>query len=296
MKHIVFAGIVVGGVLLALPAHARAVVDPATEEFNFLDDERMLPWDDLGGDEMAQQTTPAPAAPAPATPPKPAAPATPPAPAATTPPAAPASPPAPAATTPPATPATPPAANPTPAPAPPGAEPATPEEADPAMPTQDGAAEDDFSIGDIPIVETLELTPEKARKALDAYILVREKYKDAALEDFENLQDFVDQAPSGKAFEADVKAAGFKDVSEWNTTITTLSFAYDNSINDQTADIKQQITELQADTEMAQDMRERMITALNAMIPSDNNKKVLDGLKADPAYAEKLKLLETEGE
>ena len=136
----------------------------------------------------------------------------------------------------------------------------------------------------------------KARKALDVYVLVREKYKDAALEDFENLQDFVDQSPVGKAFEADIKAAGFTDVTEWNTTITTLSFAYDNSVDDQTAEIKQQITELQADTEMAQDMRDRMITALNAMIPSDNNKKILDELKADPAYAEKLKLLETEAE
>ena len=164
------------------------------------------------------------------------------------------------------------------------------------MPTQDGAAEDDFSIGDIPIVETLELTPEKARKALDAYILVREKYKEAALEDFENLQDFVDQSLVGKAFDADIKAAGFADVTEWNTTITTLSFAYDNSIDDQTTEIKQQITELQADTEMAQDMRDRMITALNAMIPSENNKKILDALKADPNYAEKLKLLETEAE
>jgi hypothetical protein len=277
VKHVVVAGLILGGMVLSLPAHARAVIDPAADEFKLLDEEHMLPWDDLGGDELAQQTTPAPATPTP-----PAAPAT------TTPPAAP-----PAA---PVAPATPPAVTPPPAPAPPATEPATPEEADPAMPTQDGAAEDDFSIGDIPIVETLELTPEKARKALDVYILVREKYKDAALEDFENLQDFVDQSPVGKSFETDVKAAGFTDVTEWNTTITTLSFAYENSIDDQTVDIKQQITELQADTEMAEDMRNRMITALNAMIPSDNNKKVVEGLKAESAYAEKLKLLETEGE
>ncbi len=124
------------------------------------------------------------------------------------------------------------------------------------MPPEENMPEDDFSIGDIPVVETLELTSDKARKALDTYILVREKYKDAQLEDFENLQDFVDQAPQGKAFEADVKAAGFVDVTEWNTTITTLSFAHDNSIDDQTGDIKQQITELEADTDMADDMRD----------------------------------------
>jgi hypothetical protein len=270
VKQFVFAGLIVGGVLLPVAANARTVVEFTAVERQFFEDERAFPWDDVVGDDFAQQTTtpPAPAAPTPATPPP--------------------------ATTPPVV--TPPATAPPPAPAPPVTEPDTTEEADPAMPTQDGAIEDDFSIGDIPVVETLELTAEKARKALDVYVLVREKYKDAALEDFENLQDFVDQSPVGKAFEADIKAASFTDVTEWNTTITTLSFAYDNSVDDQTAEIKQQITELQADTEMAQDMRDRMITALNAMIPSDNNKKILDELKADPAYAEKLKLLETEAE
>jgi hypothetical protein len=172
----------------------------------------------------------------------------------------------------------------------------TPEVTDPAGPATDGAGEEDFSLGDIPIVETIELTTEKAKKALDTYVLVRDKYKDAELENYENLQDFVDQSPQGKAFEADVKAAGFANVIEWNTTITTLSFAYDNSIDDQTITIKQQIDELNADTDTAQDMRERMIKALQAMIPSDNNKKVLDEIKIDPAYVEKLKMLETETE
>jgi hypothetical protein len=174
--------------------------------------------------------------------------------------------------------------------------PETDETVAPDAAPEENMSEDDFSIGDIPIVETLELTLDKAKKALDTYVLVREKYKDAELENFENLQDFVDQTPQGKAFEVDVKAAGFADVTEWNTTITTLSFAYDNSVDDQTTDIQQQITELRADTEMAQDMRDRMITALNAMIPSENNKKVLEALKADTAFAEKLKLLESEGE
>lgn len=272
MKQVMIAGLIVGGVLLPLPAVARAIVETAAYDVPVFDDKRTVPLDETGSDEWAQQTPPAP----------------------TTTPAAPVAPAQPAA--PPAAPTTPPIVTPPPAPAPPVTDPETPEETDPAMPTQDGAAEDDFSIGDIPIVETLELTLEKARKALDAYILVREKYKDAALEDFENLQDFVDQSPVGKTFEADIKAAGFADVTEWNTTITTLSFAYDNSIDDQTTEIKQQITELQADTEMAEDMRNRMITALNAMIPSENNKTILDALKADPAYAEKLKLLETEAE
>ena len=149
-------------------------------------------------------------------------------------------------------------------------------------------------MGDIPVVETVELTLEQAKRALDTYVLVSEKYKDAALENYENLQDFVDQAPQGAAFEADIKAAGFASVNEWNTAVTTLSFALANISDDQTADIRQQNDELKADTEMAQDMRERMITALNAMIPSENNKKVIGELQQDPVYGEKLKQLETE--
>jgi hypothetical protein len=218
--------------------------------------------------------------------------------------------PAPATPTPPAV--TPPATTAQPVPAPSAQPPAAPDAAapepmppapgdvtDPADPNAgpaDGATDEDMSPGDVPEVETIELTPDTARKALDTYLLVRDKYKDAELENYENLQDFVDQAPQGKAFEADVKAAGFPNVTEWNTSVTSLSFAYDNSINDQTADTKQQIAELEKDTETAADMRERMIKALKAMIPSDNNKKVLEDMKADPVWAEKLKILETETE
>jgi hypothetical protein len=126
--------------------------------------------------------------------------------------------------------------------------------------------------------------------------LVREKYKDAELENYESLQDFVEQNAQGRAFEADVKAFGFADVNVWNTTISTVGFAYANEVDDQTEDIRQQIEEVKADAEMAQDMRDRMVTALNAMIPSPNNKTVVMGLMADAAYLEKLKQLETEEE
>jgi hypothetical protein len=181
-----------------------------------------------------------------------------------------------------------------PAPLEPQADPEEP--LDPAAPTEETMSEEDFSLGDIPVVETIELTPEKARSALTAYVLVREKYKDATLEDFENLQDFVDQAPQGKIFESDIKSAGFANVTEWNTTITTLGFAYENFRDDQTAEIKEQIAEIKNDPEIAVEMQDRMIAALNAMIPSENNKKIIEGLNIDPAFKDKLPLLETEGE
>ena len=181
--------------------------------------------------------------------------------------------------------------------------PANPETEPPVAPAEPAATPenpdelgDDFSLGDIPVVETIELKVDTARKAIDAYVLVREKFKDAELENYENLQDFVDAGAVGKAFEADIKAAGFANVNDWNTTVTTISFAYANVVDDQTDDIKLQIEEIKTDTDMAQDMRERMILALNAMIPSDNNRKIIEEMLKDPVYADKVKLLETEEE
>ncbi len=170
-------------------------------------------------------------------------------------------------------------------------------EPDPAQPA-DGEIlpEDEVSIGEIPVVQMVELTQETAQKAVDAYVIVKDKYKDAALENFDSLQDFVDRDPLGKAFEADIKAAGFANVTEWNLAITTVGAAYSNIIDDQSTDIKQQIEEVEKDTELAQDMKDRIITSLNALIPSENNHKVVQEMIDNPAYAEKLKSLETEEE
>jgi hypothetical protein len=167
---------------------------------------------------------------------------------------------------------------------------------DPNQPAGEAIAPDDMSLGEIPLIETMELTPDIARRAIDAYVLVKEKYKDAELELYENLQDFVDQTAQGKAFEADIKAAGFANVTEWNVAITTVGFAYTGIIDDQSADIQVQIEEIQNDKELAQDMKDRMIASLKAMIPSENNRKVIQELIDDPVYTEKVKLLETEAE
>ena len=155
---------------------------------------------------------------------------------------------------------------------------------------------DEVSIGEIPVVKMVELTPDMAQKAVDAYVVVKEKYKDAELENFDSLQEFVDRDPLGKNFETDIKLAGFANVTDWNLAITTVGAAYANIIDDQSDDIKQQIDEVEKDPEMAQDMKDRIISSLKALIPSENNQKIVQELIDNPAYTEKLKLLETEEE
>ncbi len=174
--------------------------------------------------------------------------------------------------------------------------PETTEAGEPPPSADEQISPDDMSLGEIPIVETMELSPDTAKRAIDVYILVKEKYQDADLERYDSLQDFVDQNAEGKAFEADIKAAGFNSVNDWNLAITTVGFAYTGVIDDQSGDIKLQIEEIRADTELAQDMKDRMAASLNAMIPSENNRKVIQDLVNDPAFAEKLKQLDTEEE
>jgi len=153
---------------------------------------------------------------------------------------------------------------------------------------------DDMSLGEIPSIQTIELTLDIAHRAVDVFALVRDKYKDSNLEEYENLQDFVDQTPAGKNFEADVKAHGFNTVTDWNTAITTVGFAYSALTDDQTDDVKAQIEEVKKDTSIAQDLKDKMIASLTAMIPSENNLKVVREMMNEPAYSEKLKLLAEE--
>jgi hypothetical protein len=172
----------------------------------------------------------------------------------------------------------------------------------PTGPTDEGQTdetvddESEVSVGEIPVIETVELTADTARRALDVYVVIRDKYKDAELENYESLQEFVDQHPRGKEFDADIKAAGFATVDGWNLAVSTLSLAYGNIVDNQTEDIKQQVDEIKAESDMAQDMKDRMIKSLEAMIPSDNNTKIVEELIKDQAYAEKLKSLDVESE
>ncbi len=177
--------------------------------------------------------------------------------------------------------------------------PATPEP--PALPPAPGTEDsptmdDDISLGEIPVVETVELTLDRTKDAIKVYATLRDKFSDSEIENFESLQEFVDQSPRGKELDALIKSAGFATVDEWNIIITTASFTYSNIIDDQTEDVKQQIEDIKIDEEIAQDMKDRMVKALTAMIPSENNRKIVEEIAKDPQFAESMKLLEIEEE
>jgi len=172
--------------------------------------------------------------------------------------------------------------------------------ADQAKPVDPNAEEMDggssVSLGDIPDVETEELTVDLAHKALDGYVLVQNKYQDSPLEDYTDLQQFVDKDPKGPELDKDIKSLGFKSVTDWNVAVTSVSVAYNNILDDQTTDLKQQIEDVKASKDMAQDMKDRTIKSLQNSIPSDNNTKIVQDLMKDKVYSEKVKLLESTDE
>jgi len=149
----------------------------------------------------------------------------------------------------------------------------------------------DVSLGEIPDIRSVELTADAARRSLDAYALIKTKYAESGLDEANNLQDFVDNDPRGQEFADDIKSAGFSTADEWDLTIRSVSFAYDGIVDDATAEIEQQIKEIDADTQLARDMKDRMISSLRAMVPSENNRKVVSELMLDGGYLDKLKLL-----
>ena len=129
---------------------------------------------------------------------------------------------------------------------------------------------------------------------MDAFALVRERYADSAIYEYESLEEFVEKTDEGKRFEADIKSFGFATIDEWNKVITTIGLAYSAITDSPAEDIEKQIAEIRADTSLAQDMKDRMVKSLSAMVPTANNRQVLEDLAKDPDYGEKLKLLAEE--
>ena len=185
---------------------------------------------------------------------------------------------------------------PLPIPVPEGVNPGQPPSGVEAPSVEDPSAGEGKDAGDVPPVETIELTEDIATRALDAFTAVKDKYKGTALESYESLEQFVRDTDIGKQFDADIKKFGFESVTAWNTAVTTVSFAYSAVAENQEQEIKKQIDDLKQDKEIQEPMKAKIIDSLSAMLPSENNKAVIKKLMQDQGYVAKLKALTEEAE
>ncbi len=165
-------------------------------------------------------------------------------------------------------------------------------------PGEDGAGAPapsyDYLIEDVPDVEAVELKPDIARKALDAFAAIHGKYDDKGIENYGTLQEFADKTEAGKQMQEEIRKFGFKNVAEWNRVIMNIGFAYSSILEGSDETIAQQIRDVENDTRMEPGKRERILKNLRALIPSANNREIVKTLMADPAYKDKLGLLDEE--
>ena len=147
---------------------------------------------------------------------------------------------------------------------------------------------------DIPGVQAVELNVEQAKKALDAFQAVFGKFDDAEIDKYKTLQEFADKTEAGKKMQAIIQQHGFRNVAEWNNIIINIGFAYSSLLEGNDDSIRQQIEDLKKDPSLDEDKRNKAIAALQVLIPSDNNRKVVKQLMDDPVYGKKLELLDAE--
>lgn len=146
----------------------------------------------------------------------------------------------------------------------------------------------------MPAGQTVELTTDAAKRALDAFGEVRVNYADEEMQEYESLEAFVRETEAGKRLQAEIQAHGFSDVGEWSATIMAIGFAYDALIDGDDSDIAEQIETLRNDRTLNEAVRRDLIASLSALVPSDNNKQVLRELVEDPIYRDKLKAFEAQ--
>jgi hypothetical protein len=177
----------------------------------------------------------------------------------------------------------------------PGMLPLPPADPDPSaetdLPSGEPFAPPDTGELDLEPIETIELDDATARRALDAFVVVKEKYKDTDIDSYSTLEEFVGATDDGKRFDEDIRSFGFPSVGEWNKAITTVSLAYSAVAENQEAEIRNQIEDLNNDPELTEESRRKIAESLLSMLPSDNNKKVIRDLMALPEYEAKLKTL-----
>ena len=148
----------------------------------------------------------------------------------------------------------------------------------------------------ISTVETIELTSDMAKRAIDGFVKLKNSYQDTDIAEYESLEQFVAEAKQGPALEKDIKSFGFKTVGEWNIAITSVSFAYAALSGTHEDEIRQELENIRNEVDLDEQMKTSLIEGLQSMLPSDNNKKIVADLNKQKDWAEKLKLLEESAE
>ncbi|HHN73196.1 MAG TPA: hypothetical protein ENK13_03815 [Thermopetrobacter sp.] len=136
------------------------------------------------------------------------------------------------------------------------------------------------------------LTLEMAKNAVDALILLREKYRDTRFKGRVDGPGGVIAALKNSGvradIEADLKRFGFASIDDWVGKFVSLGLAVSYVRRNRDGEIEKKVAEIRANDKMPESIREQLIGMLTALVPPKGNAEVARRLLADAAYAEKI--------
>ncbi len=144
---------------------------------------------------------------------------------------------------------------------------------------------------DIPDIEAVDFSLEEARRALDVLEEVYGKLDDEEIEKYPTLQEFAEKSPQGARLREIAAKHGFASVGHWSRVITNIGFAL-TSLHEGDEELLRQLELIRADRRMDEERKRKLLKYYDALIPSDNNRQVIQRLYEDEAYRRKLELLE----
>ncbi len=150
---------------------------------------------------------------------------------------------------------------------------------------------DDWRLEDLPAINPVDLDLALAKRAVDAFAALNNRYNDQNIAQYETLEEFVAKTEAGKKLEAEIQTFGFRDITQWNNTITMVSITYSAIIYDQATEIRDQINQVQKDGKLDKKTKTEMLARLRNMIPTEKNSAVVKQLIKEPGYEKKLHLL-----
>jgi hypothetical protein len=136
------------------------------------------------------------------------------------------------------------------------------------------------------------LTLQEARNAIDALLLLREKYKDYRFKGRADGPAGVIEAMKSSAIrdkiEADLKKFGFASIDDWIGKFVSVGLAVSYVRRNAGGELEKKIAEIRGDARMPEPIRKQLIAMLTALVPPKGNEEVARQLLADPEYAGKI--------
>ncbi len=145
------------------------------------------------------------------------------------------------------------------------------------------------------------LTLQEAKNAIDALLLLREKYKDYNFKGKADGPAGVIEAMKNSAIrgqiEKELKRYGFSSIEDWVAAFVSAGLAVSYVKRNANGAVERRIQEIESDPNLPEDLKRRLVGMIRTMKPPKENEEVAQQLLNDSAYAEKIrKLMPSRGE